>query len=88
MFAKQARSLFRGVRMCSSNSNLLKVSVNEKSGVATVSMNSLPVNSLNVELLSALSSTLKDIESNKSRGLILTSVSNSVSQALDKGQTT
>lgn len=75
MYVKQVRSLLRGLRAYSTHSNLLKVSINDKSGVATVSMNSLPVNSLNVELLSALSGTLKELETNKSRGLILTSVS-------------
>lgn len=55
--------------------DLLLVEVNDKTGYATVTMNRPPVNSLNLELLTAFSKTLDDLQNNKSRGLILTSVS-------------
>lgn len=54
--------------------DLVQVDVNGK-GYAVVTLNRPPVNSLNLELLSTLSNTLDDLEKNKSRGLILTSVS-------------
>lgn len=69
-----AQILAKGLRRYSSNNNLLNISVNDKTGVATVAMNNLPVNGLNVELLTDLSNTFKQLETNKSRGLILTSV--------------
>lgn len=44
--------------------------------IQAVTLNRPPVNSLNLELLQDISSTLDDLESNKSRGMILTSVRN------------
>lgn len=44
-------------------------------GISVVSMQRLPVNGLNLELLQALGKTFDDLEKNKSRGMILTSVS-------------
>lgn len=58
----------------SSTSNLVLVDVNDKTGFATVTMNNLPVNSLNLELLKELSSSLDQLTRNNSRGMILTSV--------------
>jgi hypothetical protein len=55
-------------------SNLVLVDVNDKTGFSVVTLNSPPVNSLNLELLSAFRSTLDDLEKNNSRGMILTSV--------------
>lgn len=55
--------------------DLVLVEVNDKTGYATVTLNRPPVNSLNLELLSALSQTLDQLTQNKARGLILTSVS-------------
>lgn len=43
-------------------------------GVAVVTMDRAPVNSLNTELLAQLGETIKALEENKSRGMILTSV--------------
>lgn len=43
--------------------------------ILVVTLNRPPVNSLNLELLSDISNTLDDLESSKSRGMILTSVS-------------
>lgn len=51
------------------------VEVDDKSGVATLTLNRPPVNSCNLELLLELNENIKQIECNKSRGLILTSVS-------------
>lgn len=56
-------------------SDLVLVDVNDKTGYATVTLNRAPVNSLNLELLSSFSKTLDDLQNNKSRGMILTSVS-------------
>lgn len=53
---------------------LVDVAINDKTGIATVTMQRLPVNSLNVELLTSLSDTLNDLDNNNSRGMILTSV--------------
>jgi len=53
--------------------NLVELSVDDKSGYAIVSLNRPPVNSLNLDLLSALSKSLDDVLDNRSRGMILTS---------------
>lgn len=60
--------------MCSTGS-LVDVKVNDKTGVATVTMQRPPVNGLNLELIKALSDTLDDLSNNRSKGMILTSVS-------------
>lgn len=62
------------VRCFSSAAKHLDVSVNEDNGVATVTMKRPPVNSLNYELLTEFSNVLTDLDKNKSRGMILTSV--------------
>ncbi|CAG9797386.1 unnamed protein product [Chironomus riparius] len=54
---------------------LVLIDVNDKTGYGTLSMNRLPVNSLNVELFNALSDAYDEMEKNKSRGVILTSTS-------------
>lgn len=59
---------------------LVNVDVNN-AGVATVTLNRPPVNSLNTPLLEELGTTIKELEANKTRGLILTSSSNSVFSA-------
>lgn len=61
-------------RNYSSSGPLINVAVNEKTGVATATLNRPPVNSLNLELLTEISNTLSQLEKNKCRGLILTSV--------------
>lgn len=71
-----------GSRSCSNASDkLVLVGVDDKTGYATVTLNRPPVNSLNLELLTAFSETLDDLQNNKSRGMILTSSSNSVFSA-------
>lgn len=63
-------------RSQSTQSNkLVLVDVNDKTGIALVTLNSPPVNSLNLELLSAFAKSLEELKTNNSRGMILTSVS-------------
>lgn len=54
---------------------IVNMEVNDKTGIATVTLNRSPVNSLSVELLKELSETLDEVHDNRSRGMILTSVS-------------
>ncbi|KAH8377744.1 hypothetical protein KR093_006924 [Drosophila rubida] len=69
--------------MCKS-SELTLVEVDDKTGIATLTMNKPPVNSCNLEFLRALKSAMKEIESNKCSGIILTSSNDKVfSSGLD-----
>lgn len=64
-------------RCLSTSSQRLKfvnLTVDDKTGIATLEMNRPPVNSLNTQLLQDLSTSLTELNKNKSRGLILTSV--------------
>lgn len=73
-----------GSRACSTSAvseNLVLTQVDDKTGIATVTLNRPPVNSLNLELLQAISQTLDDLQNNKSRGMILTSSSKNVFSA-------
>lgn len=63
-------------RHTSTATKLTTVEVNDKSGIATLTMNRPPVNGLNLELLTSINQSIQEIEGNKSRGLILTSVGN------------
>lgn len=58
----------------SGNEKLITVEINNKTGIATLSLNRPPVNSLNLELLQNLKETINSLEDNKCLGLILTSV--------------
>lgn len=58
-----------------SNEELIKVKVNEKTGVALVTLNRPPVNSISLELLKSLDEILIDLERSKCRGMIIASVS-------------
>ncbi|KAH8333465.1 hypothetical protein KR059_000144 [Drosophila kikkawai] len=81
-----SRLLARGgpKRWMSTTTKLTSVEVNDKTGIATLTLNRPPVNSQNVQLLVDLQSSIGEIESNKSRGLILTSAcSNVFSAGLD-----
>ncbi|XP_023293353.2 enoyl-CoA delta isomerase 1, mitochondrial [Lucilia cuprina] len=60
---------------------LTTVEVNDKTGVAVLTMNRPPVNGLNLELLRDIHNSIEEIESNKSRGLILTSSSSTIFSA-------
>ncbi|XP_013098387.1 enoyl-CoA delta isomerase 1, mitochondrial [Stomoxys calcitrans] len=64
-----------------SASKFTTVDVNDKSGIAILTMNRPPVNGLNLDLLSDIHKSIDEIESNKCRGLILTSASNAVFSA-------
>lgn len=55
------------------STELVRTEVDDKTGIAVVTMNRKPVNSLNLELLRELSSALDAVEKNKSRGMILAS---------------
>lgn len=73
---KRLNPLFANtIRNYCSAEKLVDVQVNDKTGFATITMQRPPVNSLNVELLSQLLSSLQQAAENKSRGVILTSVS-------------
>ncbi|XP_026464078.1 enoyl-CoA delta isomerase 1, mitochondrial-like [Ctenocephalides felis] len=69
-------------RKFSSNAEkFVDLAVNEQTGFATITMQRLPVNSLNLELLTQLSDSFDQVEENKCRGMILTSASNKVFSA-------
>ncbi|XP_017120629.1 enoyl-CoA delta isomerase 1, mitochondrial [Drosophila elegans] len=68
-------------RLMSTATKLTTVEVNDKTGIATLTMNRPPVNGLNLELLQDLKSSIDEIEGNKSRGLILTSASSTIFSA-------
>lgn len=72
-----ALSCIRGHAISATN-NLVNLSVNDKTGIATLTLNRPPVNSLNHALLADISSALDDVAKNRSKGLILTSVSERV----------
>lgn len=64
-----------GLRLLSSLPKQVNVEINENTGVALVTLNRLPVNSLNLELVTELSNVFDEILKNKSKGMIITSVS-------------
>ncbi|GLV39456.1 uncharacterized protein CBL_13335 [Carabus blaptoides fortunei] len=68
------------VRNFASAEKLVDTTVNDK-GIATITLQRPPVNSLNYELLSALLESLQDVGGSKTRGVILTSSSSSVFSA-------
>ncbi|XP_016979108.1 enoyl-CoA delta isomerase 1, mitochondrial [Drosophila rhopaloa] len=70
------RSLTQGA-----NSKLTTIEVDDKSGIATLSMNLPPVNTLTMDLMHDLIDSINEIESNRSRGLILTSSNDKVFSA-------
>lgn len=71
-------------RNYSSSSKLVDVAVNDQTGIATVTLQRLPVNGLNLELLSAFSNTLTELDENRTRGMILTSVGDFIHGILGK----
>ncbi|XP_060653278.1 enoyl-CoA delta isomerase 1, mitochondrial-like [Drosophila nasuta] len=81
LFALGRRLLCRSM---SKSCDLTLVEVDDKTGIATLTMNKPPVNSCNLEMMRALKDSMKQIEGNKSRGIILTSSNNKVfSSGLD-----
>lgn len=69
----QKSYLIRGISS-SSDSKLVLIDLNEKSGIATLSLNRHPANSFNLDLLNAFDNALAELEANKPIGMILTSV--------------
>ncbi|XP_017780308.1 PREDICTED: enoyl-CoA delta isomerase 1, mitochondrial-like [Nicrophorus vespilloides] len=78
---KSAKPIHNLARCYSAGAKLVDVKVNDQNGVATVTMQRMPVNSLNYDLLSQLVDAIDDLENNKTRGMILTSASNTVFSA-------
>lgn len=68
-------------RKFSSEAKFVAVNVDNKSGIATLTLQRPPVNSLNLDLLGNISSSLAEVEKTKCRGVILTSNSKSVFSA-------
>ncbi|XP_012283182.1 enoyl-CoA delta isomerase 1, mitochondrial-like [Orussus abietinus] len=60
-------------RTYATSGKLVEATVNEKSGISTISMARPPVNGLNFDLLTELKETLQRVESDGSKGVILTS---------------
>lgn len=67
--------LCRNYSVASPTNHLINLNVNDKTGIATLELNRPPVNSLNTLLLQDISNALDDVTKNRSKGLILTSVS-------------
>lgn len=69
--------IVRNFALCRSYSSasLVNVKVDETKGVAVVSLDKPPVNSLSLEMIQSITQTLTELEKNKCRGLILTSAS-------------
>lgn len=61
------------------SNKLISLSVDDKTGIATLELNRPPVNSLNTPLLQDISNALDEVSKNRSKGLILTSVSKRLS---------
>lgn len=62
--------------------DLVLLNVNDKTGIATMTMNSMPVNSLSLELLTAMSKSFDELNKNNCRGMILSSVSEGIFHVL------
>lgn len=61
--------------LSASATTLVNLEVNDKSGIATLTMNRPPVNCFSLELLNDIATALDEVEANRSSGLILASVS-------------
>ncbi|KAG5675603.1 hypothetical protein PVAND_005495 [Polypedilum vanderplanki] len=90
-FKKLNYMITRSIVFSSLESNIKKdlvlIDVNDKSGYAVLSLNKPPVNSLNKELFLALSDALILMETNNTRGVILSSTSpNTFCSGLDINQ--
>lgn len=59
----------------SSANGLVNLTVNDKTGIATLELNRPPINSLNTALLTDIVTALDELTKNRSKGMILTSVS-------------
>lgn len=70
-----AHSLSSWTRRLKSPESLINLSINEKTNIATLELNSPPVNSLNVALFKEACDALDELAKYRPNGLILTSVS-------------
>lgn len=68
-------------RSYSIGTKLVSLNVDDKTGYAILEMQRPPVNSLNLELLTDISSALEECEKNKCQGLILTSKNDGIFSA-------
>lgn len=80
------RSAFRAksitwIKCYSTNSKNVDLSFNEQNKIATITLQKLPVNSLNLDVLSELSAALDEVGNRQVRGMILTSASPTVFSA-------
>lgn len=71
---KNARRILPNTRAMSAKGPLTDLTVDNE-GIATLTMQRLPVNSLNLELMQEIDKALDEVGKNKSKGLIITSVS-------------
>lgn len=67
--------IINSVRNYAATNKLVDVETNDKTGFTTITMNRPPVNSLNLELLTDILTALQEAGQNKTKGVILTSVS-------------
>lgn len=74
------RRVMPSIRAMSSKGPLVDTAVDNE-GIATVTMQRLPVNSLNLELLQAMDKALDEVAEKKCKGMILTSASPTVFSA-------
>lgn len=70
-----ARHASRALPACRPMSSVSLVDVADSDGIAVMTLQRPPVNSLNFELLQAMNKSLDEIANNKPKGMILTSVS-------------
>ncbi|XP_055377298.1 enoyl-CoA delta isomerase 1, mitochondrial [Condylostylus longicornis] len=70
-----------GARHNSSAAGLTILDINDKNGIATLTLNRPPVNGLNLDLLTAINDSLSNVEDNRCKGMILTSSSKTVFSA-------
>lgn len=61
--------------LLSSSASQVNVEVNDKTGIALVTLNRPPVNSLNLEFLNDISNAFDEVQNNRSKGMVITSVS-------------
>ncbi|XP_059053912.1 enoyl-CoA delta isomerase 1, mitochondrial-like [Achroia grisella] len=81
LFTRNGRQFLPNVRPMSAKAGpLVDLSVDNE-GIATLTMQRLPVNSLNLELIQEIDKGLDEVANNKARGVILTSASSSVFSA-------
>lgn len=81
MFLRRAPTVFRRMLSSETPSKLVSLSVNDKTGIAKVTMNNIPVNALSTPLMKELLVTLEEVKKNNCRGMIITSSAGTVFSA-------